>query len=228
MEKVLVVFSGGQDSTTCLYWAIDEYGREAVETVSFDYGQRHGIELESAQHIAGMAGVPWKLVSLQDFGALSASALTGDYSDDMNKPHPLKPNLPASFVPGRNILFLTAAAAVAFSRGISILITGVSEEDYSGYPDCREDTMTSLQRTLSLGMDTDFTILTPLIHMSKSTEVELAKSLEGCMEALAFSHTCYNGEYPPCGNCPACQLRSRAFSEAGVVDPLVHRAGITR
>jgi 7-cyano-7-deazaguanine synthase len=125
-----------------------------------------------------------------------------------------------TFVPGRNLIFLTFAAAYAYQRGIRHLVIGVAQTDYSGYPDCREGTITALQHALRLGMESDVTIHTPLMHLSKKETVELARDL-GALPAMALTHTCYNGERPPCGQCAACELRARGFAEAGVADPLL-------
>ena len=219
MEKVLVVLSGGQDSTTCLYWAIDRFGLDAVDTLTFDYGQRHRIELDCAAKIANFAGVPGRCLPIDTFAALGGDALTDPDIDVANEAES-ETGLPNTFVPGRNLVFLTYAAAYAYQRNIRHLVTGVAQTDYSGYPDCREDTITALQHALRLGMGSDVTIHTPLMHLSKKETVELARDLDA-LPAMAFTHTCYNGERPPCGSCAACELRAKGFSEAGVADPLL-------
>jgi 7-cyano-7-deazaguanine synthase len=220
MPKSLVVLSGGQDSTTCLYWAIARCGKENVETLTFDYGQRHRIELDCARQVAGIAGVPHTVLPINTFAALGGSALT----DDIEVRPGTNPDtrLPNTFVPGRNLILLTFAAAYAYPRGIHHLVTGVAQTDYSGYPDCREATLKALEQTIRLGMDYDITLHTPLMFKSKQETVRLARDL-GALEALAYTHTCYNGEQPPCGQCPACQLRAKGFAEAGIADPLVER-----
>lgn len=217
--KVLVVLSGGQDSTTCLYWAIDRFGCENVSSITFDYGQRHRIELTCAAEIADFAGVPNTILPIDTFAALGGDALT---SADIAVQSTLDEDtgLPNTFVPGRNLIFLTFAAAFAYQRNIGNLVTGVAQTDYSGYPDCREETMTSLQTAIQNGMDSEIQIHTPLMHLSKQETVELAKEL-GALPAMAMTHTCYNGERPPCGHCPACELRAKGFAAAGVVDPLL-------
>lgn len=219
MEKALVVLSGGQDSTTCLYWAIDRFGLDAVDTLTFDYGQRHRIELDCAAKIANFAGVPGRCLPIDTFAALGGDALTDPDIDVANEAES-ETGLPNTFVPGRNLVFLTYAAAYAYQRNITHLVTGVAQTDYSGYPDCREGTITALQHALRLGMESDVTIHTPLMHLSKKETVELARDL-GALPAMAFTHTCYNGERPPCGSCAACELRAKGFSEAGVADPLL-------
>lgn len=221
-DKALVVLSGGQDSTTCLYWAIDRYGVENVSAVTFDYGQRHRIELDSAHSVAKHAGISQVCLPIDTFSALGGDALTdtdisvtNDVDDDSG--------LPNTFVPGRNLVFLTYAAAWAWPRKIRHIVTGVAQTDYSGYPDCREATIISLQESLRLGMESDIEIHTPLMHLSKKETVELACDL-GALDAMALTHTCYNGERPPCGSCAACELRAKGFSEAGIEDPLLDSA----
>jgi len=218
-EKALVVLSGGQDSTTCLYWAMDRFGHNAVDTVTFDYGQRHHVELDCAARVAEFAGVPNTCLPIDTFAALGGDALT-DPDVEVASGTDDKTGLPNTFVPGRNLIFLTFAAAYAFQRGIRHLVAGVAQTDYSGYPDCREGTITAVQHALRLGMESDVTIHTPLMHLTKKETVELARDL-GALPAMALTHTCYNGEQPPCGRCPACELRARGFAEAGVEDPLL-------
>jgi 7-cyano-7-deazaguanine synthase len=219
VTRAVVVLSGGQDSTTCLYWAIDRYGRDKVETLTFDYGQRHRIELECAARVAEFAGVANTILPIDTFTALGGDALT-DADVPVEAGTDDTTGLPSTFVPGRNLVFLAFAAAFAYRRGAANLVTGVAQTDYSGYPDCREGTITSLQHTLRLGMEFDVTIHTPLMHLSKRETVELARDL-GALPAMAFTHTCYNGKRPPCGSCPACELRAKGFAEAGVEDPLL-------
>lgn len=218
-EKALVVLSGGQDSTTCLYWALDRFGHNAIDTVTFDYGQRHHIELDCAARVAEFAGVPNTCLPIDTFAALGGDALT-DPDVEVASGTDETTGLPNTFVPGRNLIFLTFAAAYALQRGIRDLVTGVAQTDYSGYPDCREGTITALQHALRLGMESDVCIHTPLMHLSKKETVELARDL-GALPAMALTHTCYNGERPPCGHCAACELRARGFAEAGVEDPLL-------
>ncbi len=217
--RALVVLSGGQDSTTCLYWALDRFGSGNVSAVTFDYGQRHRIELECAAAIAAQASVPHTLLPIDTFEALGGDALT-DTSIAVDDYDAHETGLPNTFVPGRNVVFLTFAAALAWRRGIGHLVTGVAQTDYSGYPDCRQETIESLQATLRLAMESTLDIHTPLMHLSKKETVELAVSV-GALDAMARTHTCYRGERPPCGRCPACVLRARGFDEAGVADPLL-------
>jgi 7-cyano-7-deazaguanine synthase len=193
-DKALVVLSGGQDSTTCLYWAIDRFGRANVSSITFDYGQKHRIELECARNVAAAAGVPNACLPIDTFAALGGDALT-DTSIPVSDEADEETELPVTFVAGRNLIFLTFAAAYAYRHDVRHLVTGVAQTDYSGYPDCRKETM------------------------AKET-VELAVQL-GALEMLALTHTCYNGRRPPCGDCQACRLRARGFAEAGVRDPLL-------
>jgi 7-cyano-7-deazaguanine synthase len=218
-EKALVLLSGGQDSTTSLYWAIDKFGAGAVSTISFDYGQRHRIELECAGKIASAAGVAHECLPIDTFAALGGDALT-DRDLGVDSALDETSGLPNTFVPGRNLIFLTFAAAYAYQRGIRHLVTGVAQTDYSGYPDCRESTIEAVEKAIQLGMESNLRIHTPLMHRSKQQTVELARDL-GVLEAMALTHTCYNGARPPCGMCPACELRAKGFADAGVDDPLL-------
>ncbi len=222
-RKALVVLSGGQDSVTCLHWALEKWGPGNVEALSFSYDQRHHIELQSAATIAKMASIDHSILPINTYTALGASALVGS-GGDVNGKDATNPALPASFVPGRNLIFLTFAAAYAYQRGIHDLITGVGQSDFSGYPDCREATLQALEGAITLGMDYEIHIHTPLMHLSKAETVRLAVDLgPEAMQALGESHTCYNGKVPPCGDCPACKLRAKGFAEAGIVDPLITR-----
>ncbi|MCB1921071.1 MAG: 7-cyano-7-deazaguanine synthase QueC [Candidatus Competibacteraceae bacterium] len=221
MERALVVLSGGQDSTTCLYWALNRFGAGHVEAVTFDYGQRHRIELDCAARVAVRAGVAQTVLPINTFAALGGNALT-DANIGVRNGVDAKTGLPNTFVPGRNLIFLTFAAALAHPRGIRHLVTGVAQTDYSGYPDCRQTTLQTLERALCLGMEYELTIHTPLMFQSKADTVRLARDL-GALPALADTQTCYNGIQPPCGECPACVLRAKGFAEAGIPDPLVER-----
>jgi len=213
-----VLLSGGQDSTTCLFWAIDRFGNGAVDAICFDYGQRHRIEIDAARQVAAHAGVNVAVLPIDTFSALGGNSLL-DTSIAVPA-EAIAPGLPSTFVPGRNLVFLTYAAAYAWQRDIRHLVTGVAQTDYSGYPDCRQNTIAALQRCLRLGMERNFKIHTPLMHRSKKQTVELAVSL-GALEALRLSQTFYNGKRPPCGSCAACILRAKGFAEAGIADPLL-------
>ena len=219
MAGAVCLTSGGQDSTTCLFWAKQHF--DPIFALAFDYGQRHRIELEAAQVICDLAGVPLTVLPLMILRDLGGSALIG--SQDPIQASGGRDGLPNTFVPGRNLLFLTVAAAFAYQRDIHHLVIGACETDYSGYPDCREQTMLALAQALHLGMDYAVHIHTPLMHLTKAQTVFLAQDV-GAMEALRYSHTCYEGCFPPCGVCPACQLRARGFDEAAMADPLLQRA----
>jgi len=217
-EKItLVVLSGGQDSTTCLYWALNNY--KEVQTITFDYGQRHRVELDAATKVAEIAGVRNEILPINTFEKLGGNSLTGSADVESST---VDRQLPNTFVPGRNLIFLTFAAAFAYQRGIKDIITGVCQTDYSGYPDCRQNTIEALQVAVNLGMEYQVKIHTPLMWMTKAETVHFAKKV-GALEALAWSHTCYNGKVPPCGECPACGLRAKGFDEAGIKDPLIER-----
>lgn len=221
MMAALVILSGGQDSTTCLYWALHRFGAGHVAAVTFDYGQRHRIELACAAQVAARAEVPHTVLPINTFAVLGGNALT-DGNIAVRDGADAQTGLPNTFVPGRNLIFLTFAAALAYPQGIRHLVAGVAQTDYSGYPDCRQATLQALEQTLRLGMDYDFTLHTPLMFQSKADTVRLAGEL-GALPALADTHTCYRGQQPPCGECPACVLRARGFAEAGIPDPLVER-----
>ena len=216
-DRAVVVLSGGQDSTTCLYWAIDRFGIAETCALTFDYGQRHRIELECAREVAAFAGIAHTILPVNTFSALGGNALTDDSIAVDREP---EAGLPATFVPGRNLIFLTYAAAYCWPRKIGHIVTGVAQTDYSGYPDCRRETIDALARTLRLGMEMEFSIHTPLMHRTKAETVLLARELD-CLEALALTHTCYEGKRPPCGRCDACRLRAKGFAAAGLADPLL-------
>ena len=222
--SALVLFSGGQDSTTCLAHALTRYGR--VETIGFDYGQRHRVELDARRVVLAelRARYPaWGLRLGEDhlldvpvIGQISEGSLTREMAFSLESN-----GLPNSFVPGRNLLFLTLAAAVAYRRGLQVLVTGVCETDFSGYPDCRDDTMKALQVALSLGMERRFLVETPLMWIDKAATWALAESLGGpglVDLVVEHTHTCYLGDRSQrhawgygCGSCPACALRARGF-----------------
>jgi 7-cyano-7-deazaguanine synthase len=223
-NKALVLFSGGQDSATCLAWALDAFG--SVETVGFAYGQRHAVELECrARFVSALRErfPRWSAklgedhtVDLSVIKALGKTAMTDDVEIAMGKN-----GLPTTFVPGRNIFFFTAAAALAYRRGIKHLVGGMCETDYSGYPDCRDDTLKSLQVSLSLGLDARFVIETPLMWRDKAATWALAEALGGqaLVELIVEeTHSCYRGERARrhdwgygCAACPACELRAKGW-----------------
>ena len=218
-RAAVVVLSGGQDSTTCLAWALRRFDR--VAAITFDYGQRHRVELEAAAAVARAAGIDeHRVVRVSSLAELGGNALAGDHQAVIATSE--RDGLPTTFVPGRNLVFLTLAAAWAYQLGCAELVTGVCQTDFSGYPDCREATMAALQVALRAGMDAPFTIHTPLMHLDKAGSVRLAQELDA-LPLLAYSHTCYQGAVPPCGACPACELRARGFAAAGIPDPLLLR-----
>lgn len=221
--KALVVFSGGQDSTTCLYWAINKYGKGNVQALTFYYGQRHAREIEAASKIAELADIPHEVLEVDNILA-GTSPLTNpnEEVEQYESVEALPGGLEKTFVPGRNMLFLTLAANRAYVNNCDVLVTGVSEEDFGGYPDCREAFIDKMEDAIKTGLDRDIEIITPLIYENKAETVNMALNLgEECMEALGLSHTCYNGQHPPCGKCHACLLRAKGFEEAGIVDPLI-------
>jgi 7-cyano-7-deazaguanine synthase len=225
-KGVLVVLSGGQDSTTTLYWAKDQF--ETVRAITFDYGQRHRIEIESAKKVAEMAEVPWELVKveglLRSTSPLTSSNPLEKYESYEQMDKVIGDRVELTFVPMRNTLFLTVAANYALSYGFNHIATGVCQEDNANYPDCTEKYVTKLQTAFQESLRADFWINTPLMHYSKAQTVELARRLPGCWEALAYSHTSYDGKYPPTDNNHANVLRAQGFLEAGFPDPLVLRA----
>jgi len=217
-EQALIVLSGGQDSTTCLYWAIERFNVKNIEAVTFDYGQRHKIEISCAQQITERNNIPHHIIPINSFERLSQNSLTDIKSEFDGGQYR---NLPKTFVPGRNLIFLTFAASLAWQKKINHLVIGTSQADYSGYPDCRESTIRSMENTLNLGLDFTFKVHAPLMHLSKKETVTLAIKL-GAIEAMAYTHTCYRGEQPPCQHCEACKLRAKGFKGAGVNDPLLN------
>jgi len=223
-SKALVLFSGGQDSTTCLAWALERY--ETVETIGFDYGQRHSIELKCRLTVmeelrqnfpawSAKLGMD-HILDLKLLGQISDTALTESKAIEVQKN-----GLPNTFVPGRNLMFFTFAAAVAYRRGLEVLVGGMCETDYSGYPDCRDNTLKSLQVSLSLGLDSPMVIETPLMWIDKAATWKMAQQLGGNrLVALIqeHTHTCYLGDHTTknawgygCGSCPACELRKSGF-----------------
>lgn len=220
----LVLFSGGQDSTTCLAHALNRF--ERVETIGFDYGQRHHVEMQARltvlDELRGQfpAWAPRMgqdhVLDLAVLGQVSETSLTRDMAFRMEST-----GLPNTFVPGRNLLFLTLAAALAYRRDLQVIVTGVCETDFSGYPDCRDDTMKAMQLALSLGMDKCFLIDTPLMWIDKADTWQLARDLGGdrlVSLIIEHTHTCYQGDRTHrhawgygCGTCPACELRARGF-----------------
>ncbi len=214
--SALVILSGGQDSATCLYWAQPRFTR--LETITFDYGQRHRIELECAARLAKAVGAAHKLVPVNSLSALASNALT-DPSVPVKADGGFQ-NLPSTFVPGRNILFLTLAASYAATRGIRDLVIGACETDFSGYPDCRDVFMSDMERALSSGLDSPIRIHRPLMRLDKAQTFALADELGRLDEVVRETHTCYEGVRDElhawgygCGTCPACGLRKKGYEE---------------
>lgn len=222
-EGALVLFSGGQDSATCLAWALDRFPR--VETLGFDYGQRHRVELECRATFREALPAAWQArlgpdhtLALDALGAVSDTALTRETEIAMQAD-----GLPNTFVPGRNLVFLTFAAALAYRRGLRHIVGGMCETDFSGYPDCRDDTIKAMQVALNLGMQRRFVLHTPLMWLSKAETWALAETLGGQQlveDIVERTHTCYRGErgarHPwghGCAACPACELRARGWAE---------------
>ncbi|HEY9217003.1 MAG TPA: 7-cyano-7-deazaguanine synthase QueC [Phenylobacterium sp.] len=222
----LVLFSGGQDSSVCLAWALDRY--ERVETVGFDYGQRHAVEMQARKVVrremiehfpnwAGRLGAD-HILEIRGFGAIADTAMTAERAFELTDK-----GLPSTYVPGRNLVFLTYAAALADRRGAKALVGGMCETDFSGYPDCRRESLDALERALNLGMAQDFVVETPLMWLTKAQTWGLAKTLGGdglVKLILEESHTCYRGERGRrhawghgCGDCPACDLRAKGWTE---------------
>jgi len=189
-----------------------------VRLVSFDYGQRHKTEIQAAKRIAKKLDLPHQTLRLPILSELTRNALT----DNTVKIKTRKNKLPTTFVDGRNALFLTVAAIYAKQKGISDIVTGVCQTDYSGYPDCRQDFIKSIQKTLSLAMEYPFKIHTPLMFLSKAQSIGLMEKLGG-LELLKYTHTCYEGTSPACGKCPACKLRLKGFKEYGIDDLIYYR-----
>lgn len=209
-EEALVLFSGGQDSTTCLYWAKQNFIN--VYALCFSYGQRHSQEIENAERIAKMSGTPFRVLDTNVISNLAPSSLTNlSMQMDSEKPAESYPN---TFVPGRNLLFLTYAATIAYASDLRHIVTGVSEADYSGYPDCHDTFIRSANTTLNLAMDKQFVIHTPLMWLNKKEVWQLADEL-GVFEIVKNETlTCYNGiKAEGCGHCPSCVLRNKGLKE---------------
>jgi 7-cyano-7-deazaguanine synthase len=230
-NQALVLFSGGQDSTTCLAWALERY--QVVETIGFDYGQTHRVELECRTRILKRLRrekPEWEtrlgqdhMLDLAVLGEISDTALTSDRAIEFNAN-----GLPNTFVPGRNLLFFTFAATVAYRRGLQILVGGMCETDYSGYPDCRDNTLKALQVAMSLGLDSPMVVETPLMWIDKAATWKLAETLGGEQFVNLIkeeTHTCYQGNHTDwhswgfgCGKCPACALRRSGFEAYSTVN----------
>lgn len=229
-SKCLVVLSGGQDSTTCLFWAKETY--DVVHAVTFDYGQRHRIEIEAAKRVAAMAGVAsHEIIEVKDILKSTSPLVSGtpleQYSDPEQMAKVIGGRVELTFVPLRNTLFLTIAANRAVALGADDIITGICQEDNANYPDCTEAFRVDYAYALNSSLGTPFgtyNVVAPLMFKSKAESVLLAHSLPGCWEALAYSHTSYDGKYPPTDMNHSNVLRADGFRKAGLPDPLVIRA----
>lgn len=216
--EAIVVFSGGQDSTTCLGAAIYSNGADKVLAVAFDYGQKHRIELEQARIIAEKLGVDFQVVDVPALRLMESSGLvTGG---DVSSGHEYLKDLPASFVPARNALFLTIAFGLAMEARATFIYTGVCQTDYSGYPDCRQEFIAQLNAALNVGYQSEIYICTPLMDLTKAETFALAESVDVLRIVIEHSHTCYNGIRDKvhdwgrgCGTCPACELRAKGWNE---------------
>lgn len=226
MSKILVVLSGGQDSVTCLGLALQEALEKrveqseytTVEAIGFRYGQKHEVELFCAGTLCSRLGVPFVIHEIPSLSILGDSALTTD--GDVSQQHHRSANLPASFVPNRNALFLTIAHAYAQKIGADKIVTGVCQTDYSGYPDCRAEFIWKLQDALNTGYQTSIVIDTPLMHLTKAETFQVADECGFLETVINDSHTCYNGDRSVkhdwgfgCGKCPACELRAKGYAE---------------
>ena len=229
MSKAMVVLSGGQDSTTCLFWAKQKF--EEVHAITFNYGQKHSIELDAAVKVAQMADVQThQFVNIPNLlrgrsPLVNPNEKLEQYTDYQSMDKIIGNRVELTFVPMRNAFFLTVAANYALERDIYDLVTGVCQQDNANYPDCRESFIGLQEATINeaLGI-TNFQIHTPLMDLSKAQSIDLAKTFDGCMDALAFSHTAYDGKYPPIGKDHASLLRAQGFLEADTPDPLIVRA----
>lgn len=219
-NHALVVFSGGQDSTTCLGWALKHF--EKVTAITFLYGQKHAVELMCAERICKKHNVPQHVIEMGFFAQIADSALLRGSEQDVCDNHTGKPGLPASFVPNRNAAMITVAHALAQKIDAGTLVLGVCETDFSGYPDCRSDFIERMQLALNLGSDSAIAFATPLMWINKAETFKLAEDVGILEDVLEMSHTCYNGNHDKadrhewgygCGVCPACQLRARGYAE---------------
>lgn len=215
VNKAVVIFSGGQDSTTCLGWAL--YRFDEVVAISFKYGQKHEVELEQAKKITDKLNVEHHTIDVSFFGELVDSALTHD--GDVNAMHPRLQDLPASYVPNRNALFITLSHAFAQKIGAEHVVTGVCQTDYSGYPDCRKSFIDAMSTALFKGSEVPIEVRTPLMYLTKAETFKMAEDVGVLEEVLELSHTCYNGDDTMhewgrgCDDCPACKLRKKGYYE---------------
>jgi 7-cyano-7-deazaguanine synthase len=224
-QKAVVIFSGGQDSTTCLFYALKKFGKRNVEAITFAYGQKHGIEVIQSKVICEKANVKQTVINIDFLNTIVESALTsqGDVNEINDK------GLPSSFVPNRNQLFITLAHSYAQKIGAQNLVTGVCQTDYSGYPDCRQEFIDSVTITTNLGSQSNIRIYTPLMYLTKAETWKLAHELNCLVDVIVDSHTCYNGDRKTfnlwgygCDKCPACELRKKGFEEHFKPEQVTH------
>jgi len=214
-NNALVLLSGGQDSVTCLYWALKNF--DEVQAISFNYGQKHKVELELAKKVCETLLIPHHIFDVT--GIFLNSALV-NHDENISGPHHINKDLPASFTAGRNAVFLSIAGGYAYDNNLGNIVTGVCQTDYSGYPDCRKRFVDAIQVAISLAVDSDVEIHTPLMYLTKKETWELAEKLDCLQDVIENSHTCYNGDHSTfnewgygCGECPACLLRKRGYEE---------------
>ena len=229
-SKALVVLSGGQDSTLCLHWALQQ-GFDEVHAVAFNYGQKHSVEIEMAKYQTEKTGVPLEVIELGPILSGTSPLVNPDEELEQYEDGDLPGGLEKTFVPMRNQMFLTIAANRAYCIGARNLVTGVCQADSGGYPDCRQDFINALRDAINLGTFTgepgtvgNLAIHTPLMFLTKPESIHMAMKIPGAYEAWAYSHTAYDGAYPPLGHDHATELRKQGFEQAGVPDPLILRA----
>jgi len=219
--KAVVVFSGGQDSTTCLLWALDKF--DEVVAVGFNYNQKHTVELTCARAICAKLKVPYQILDITFMDAISVSNLVASAEGDVGDTHALNDKLPSSFVPFRNMIFLTMSSAFALKHGTNQIVTGINAVDYSGYPDCRPEFVEAVTKALRLATDSEkmaITIHTPLMALTKADIFKLSADFAGVDLVVEMTHTCYNGNHENrmpsgygCGTCPSCKIREEGYQE---------------
>lgn len=215
-KKAIVLLSGGQDSATCL--AIAKESFSDIHCICFDYGQRHRVEIECSQALANRANATFDCIDISFVKNLSNSALVNNAIEITHHEN----ELPNTFVPGRNALFLTLASMISYEKNCSIVFTGVCQTDYSGYPDCRKDFIESQQKTMNLALDKEIKIETPLMYLTKKDTVLKMKELKK-LDWYKDTHTCYEGTQPACGRCPSCKIRLNGFKQAKIKDPISYK-----
>lgn len=223
-DKALILLSGGQDTATCLAWSIKKWGLNNVEAISFDYGSRHCVELKYAKKLTKLIDIKHNIIKVSSLKQIKSSSLLNN-KIDINKKCKYDKHLPSTFIPGRNLLFLTLAASYGWKKRIKNIVIGVSQIDYSGYYDARKNFIESCQKTINLalfGKQNQIKIYTPLIYKTKCETVLLMKKLKH-LDWYEYTHTCYEGLRPACGVCLACKLRIKGFKEAKIIDPINYK-----